>query len=57
LLALKAMIQEGLIVSIVDRVLPMTEAVEAHRLVESEVRRGAIVLAIGAEGCEGPAAR
>ena len=26
----------------------MTEAAEAHRLVESEARRGAIVLAIGA---------
>ena len=49
LLALKAMIEEGAIASIVDRVLPMTEAAEAHRLVESEARRGAIVLAIGTE--------
>ncbi len=57
LLALKAMIQEGAIASIVDRVLPMTEAAEAHRLVESETRRGAIVLAIGPEGSEPPAAR
>ena len=47
LLALKAMIEEGAIAPIVDRVLPMTDAAEAHRLVESEARRGAIVLAIG----------
>jgi NADPH:quinone reductase-like Zn-dependent oxidoreductase len=50
LLALRDMVQEGAIVSIVDRVLPMTEAAEAHRLVESEARRGAIVLAIGPQG-------
>ena len=47
LLAVKAMIEAGAIASIVDRVLPMTDAAEAHRLVESEARRGAIVLAIG----------
>lgn len=45
LLVLKAMIEAGTLKSIVDRVLPMTEAAEAHRLVESEARRGAIVLA------------
>lgn len=49
LLALKAMIEAGAIVPIVDRVLPMAEAADAHRLVESETRRGAIVLAIGPE--------
>ena len=47
LLAVKAMIEAGAIASIVDRVLPMADAAEAHRLVESEARRGAIVLAIG----------
>lgn len=47
LLALKAMIEEGALTSIVDRVLPMAEAPEAHRVVESEARRGAVVLAIG----------
>lgn len=47
LLAVKAMIENGAIVPIVDRVLPMTDAAEAHRLVESEARRGAIVFAIG----------
>jgi len=46
LLALKAMIEAGAIASIVDRVLPMTHAAEAHRLVESEARRGAIVLTL-----------
>jgi NADPH:quinone reductase-like Zn-dependent oxidoreductase len=47
LLALKAMVEAGAITPIVDRVLPMADAAEAHRLVESEARRGAIVLAIG----------
>lgn len=47
LLAVKAMIENGAIVPIVDRVLPMTDAAEAHRLIESEARRGAIVFAIG----------
>jgi NADPH:quinone reductase-like Zn-dependent oxidoreductase len=47
LLTLKQMVDAGAIRSIVDRVLPMTDAAEAHRLVESEARRGAIVLAIG----------
>ena len=52
LLALKGMIEDGAIASIVDRVLPMSEAVEAHRLVESEARLGAIVLAIGPQGSD-----
>lgn len=47
LLALKAMIEGGEIVSIVDSVLPMDQAADAHRLVETEQRRGAIVIAIG----------
>lgn len=46
---LTAMIEAGAIAPIVDRVLPMRDAAEAHRLVESEARRGAIVLAIGPE--------
>lgn len=45
--ALKEMIEAGKIVSIVDRVLPMEQAAEAHTLVETEQRIGAIVLAIG----------
>jgi len=46
LLTLKTMIEEGELGSIVDRVMPMQQAAEAHRLVETEQRRGAIVLAI-----------
>jgi NADPH:quinone reductase-like Zn-dependent oxidoreductase len=46
--ALKAMIEEGRVGSIVDRILPMEQAGEAHRLVETEQRRGAIVITIEA---------
>ena len=48
LLALKEMIEEGRIGPIVDRVFPMAQAAEAHRLVETEQRRGAIVIAMDA---------
>jgi len=44
---LAQMIEEGKIEPIVDRVLPMEQAPEAHRLVETEQRQGAIVIAIG----------
>ncbi|MCB0967187.1 MAG: NAD(P)-dependent alcohol dehydrogenase, partial [Ilumatobacter sp.] len=44
---LAAMVDAGQLVGIVDRVLPMEQAAEAHRLVETEQRLGAIVLAIG----------
>lgn len=44
--ALAAMIEEGKIGPIVDRVFPMDKAAEAHRVVEAEQRRGAIVIAI-----------
>lgn len=47
LLALKEMIEEQKIESIVDRIYPMEQAVEAHRRVETEQRIGAIVIAIG----------
>jgi NADPH:quinone reductase-like Zn-dependent oxidoreductase len=50
--ALTTMIEAGTIASIVDRVLPMRDAAEVHRLVESEVRRGAIVLAFDREAAE-----
>ena len=46
LLALKEMIEDGRIRSIVDRVYSMEQVAEAHRLVESEERLGAIVIAI-----------
>jgi NADPH:quinone reductase-like Zn-dependent oxidoreductase len=45
--ALKDMIEGGTIKSIVDKVLPMEQAAEAHRLVETEQRLGAIVIKIG----------
>lgn len=47
LVVLKEMIEAGSIRSIVDRVYPMEEASEAHRRVEAEERRGAVVISIG----------
>ncbi len=46
LLALKAMIEAGEVVSIVDKVYPMDQAAEAHRRVETEQRLGAIVIVV-----------
>lgn len=45
--ALKLMIEEGRIRSIVDRVYSMQQAAEAHQRVETEARVGAVVIAIG----------
>lgn len=47
LLTLREMIEDGRIQSIVDRVYPMERASDAHRRVETEERRGAVVIAIG----------
>lgn len=44
---LAAMVDAGELVGIVDRVLPMEQVAEAHRLVDTEQRLGAVVLAIG----------
>ncbi len=44
LLSLKEMIEGGAVGSIVDKVFPMEQAAEAHRLVEAEQRCGAIVI-------------
>ncbi|MFK8023187.1 MAG: NAD(P)-dependent alcohol dehydrogenase [Ilumatobacter sp.] len=44
---LAGMIDAGQLSSIVDRVVPMEQASEAHRLVDTEQRVGAVVLAIG----------
>jgi NADPH:quinone reductase-like Zn-dependent oxidoreductase len=52
LLALKALIEDGKIGSIVDRVYPMAQAAAAHRRVETEQRLGAVVIAIGDTGDE-----
>jgi NADPH:quinone reductase-like Zn-dependent oxidoreductase len=45
--ALKKMIEQGKIQSIVDEVYPMEQAADAHRRVETEQRLGAIVIEIG----------
>lgn len=42
-----SMIDAGRLGPIVDRVLPLAEAAQGHRLVDSEQRIGAIVLAVG----------
>jgi NADPH:quinone reductase-like Zn-dependent oxidoreductase len=47
LLALKEMIEEGKIKSIVDKVYPVEQAAEAHRRVETEQRLGIVVLSFG----------
>mgnify|MGYP000040489942 CR=1 FL=1 len=47
LLALKEMIEEGKIESIVDKIYPIEQAAEAHRRVETEQRLGPVVLSLG----------
>jgi NADPH:quinone reductase-like Zn-dependent oxidoreductase len=44
---IKEMIEDGRIVSIVDKVYSMEQAADAHSRVETEQRLGAIVIAIG----------
>ncbi len=46
LVSLTEMIKAGEIGPIVDRIYPMEEVADAHRLVETEKRLGAVVLAI-----------
>lgn len=46
LLMLRQMIEDGKIKSIVDKVYPMEQAVDAHSRVETEQRLGAIVIAM-----------
>lgn len=55
--ALKEMIEQGKIRSIVDRVVPMEQAAGAHHLVETERRLGAIVIAIDGGASDRPPAR
>ena len=57
LLALKEMIEDTRIRSIVDRVYSMEQATEAHRRVESEERLGAVVIAVGDGGDVQPSLR
>ncbi len=47
LLAVKEMIEEGKIRPVVDRIFPIEQAAEAHRLVETEQRLGSIVISFG----------
>ena len=47
LLALKEMIEEGKIESIVDKIYPFKQAAEAHRRVETEQRLGPVVISVG----------
>jgi NADPH:quinone reductase-like Zn-dependent oxidoreductase len=47
LLALKEMIEEGKIKSIVDKIYPFQQAAEAHRRVETEQRLGPVVISVG----------
>ena len=54
LLALKQMIEDGRIKSIVDKVYPMEKASDAHRRVETEQRVGAVVIAMGARSGDVP---
>jgi len=46
LLALKNMLEEGKIKSIVDKIYPMEQAAEAHRRVETEQRLGSVVISV-----------
>ena len=46
LLALKEMIEQGQIKSIVDKVYPLEQVAEAHRRVESEQRLGIVVISV-----------
>jgi NADPH:quinone reductase-like Zn-dependent oxidoreductase len=47
LLALRQMIEDRKIASIVDRVYPMEQAADAHHRVETEQRLGAVVIDLG----------
>ena len=47
LFALKEMIEEGKIKSIVDKIYPVEQAAEAHRRVETEQRLGIVVISFG----------
>ena len=47
LFALKQMIEEGKIQSILDKIFPFEQAAEAHRRVETEQRLGPVVISVG----------
>ncbi len=47
LLALKEMIEENKVISVVDKIYPMEQVAEAHRRVEAEQRLGIVVISLG----------
>ena len=47
LLDLKKMIEDGKLCAVIDKVYPMSQAAEAHRRVETEQRRGIVVISMG----------
>ena len=49
LLALKAMIEQGTIKPVLDKIYPLEKAAEAHRRVETERRLGTVVIAVADE--------
>ena len=51
LLALKAMIEEGKIKPVVDKVYSLEQAAEAHQRVETEQRLGAIIISVAQVNC------
>ncbi len=48
LLAIKALVEEGIIRAVIDRRYPMEEIVEAHQYVESGLKKGNVVITISA---------
>lgn len=47
LLAVKELVEAGVIRAVIDRVYPMEQAAEAHRYVESGQKKGNVVMSMG----------
>jgi NADPH:quinone reductase-like Zn-dependent oxidoreductase len=50
LLTLKDMVEKGTLKAVIDKIYPMSQAVEAHHRVETEQRLGIVVISIGRPG-------